>query len=158
MTETSAGAGRGDVDSNLALLNYGLLFVSIIFAGMPGLVAVVIAYSQRDVANLAIRSHYNFQIRIFWVALILTVIAALAALGAMAVGLGQLIDTGFHGDWDAWDSIAFDGSDVRVDPAVIALLGVTALASLAAAVWLLVAPLVGFIRLATQRAMGDRAA
>jgi len=157
MTETAV-AGRGDVDSNLALLNYGLLFISIVFAGVPGLIAVVIAYSQRDVANPAIRSHYNFQIRIFWIALALTVIAALSALAALAVGLGQLIDVGFHGTWDAWDSVAFDSADIRIDPSVVALLGVTALASIAATLWLLIASLVGVIRLASQRAMGDRAA
>jgi uncharacterized membrane protein len=159
MTETTAAEpGRGDLDSNLALLNYGLLFFSIMFAGLTGLIAVVIAYAQRDVANTAVRSHYNFQIRIFWVALILTVIAALCALAAAAVGVGQIINVGFHGEWDAWDTIAWDASDIEIAPSVIVLLGFTAIASLAACFWLMLAPLVGFIRLATQRGMGDRAA
>lgn len=158
MTDTAAAPGRGDVDSNLALANYCLLFVSILFAGLPGLIAVVIAYVQRDVASPAVRSHFNYQIRIFWVALALSVIAALSALGALAIGIGQLIDFSLHNQWDAWDTIAFDGSDMRIDPAVILLLGVTAIALLAATFWLLIAPVIGFIRLASQRAMGDRAA
>ena len=157
MTETTPVAGKGDMDSNLAILNYALLFFSIIFAGMPGLVAVVIAYAQRDVADPAIRSHYNFQIRIFWVALCLTIIAALSALAALAVGLGELISMGFHGSWDAWDSVAWNASNIHVHPAVVVLLGITALSSLATAAWLVVAPLIGFIRLASQRGMGDRA-
>jgi uncharacterized membrane protein len=158
MSDTTVAPGRGDVDSNLAMLNYALLCISILFAGMPGLVAVVIAYVQRDVASPALRSHFNFQIRIFWVALGLAVIAALSALGAVAVGVGQLIDIGVHGDWDAWDGVSFKVADVSIDPSIILLLGVAAIASLAAALWLLIAPIVGFIRLASQRGMGDRAA
>ena len=158
MADTTAEPGRGDVDRNLAMLGYALLFVSVLFAGMPGLIAVVIAYAQRDVADPAVRSHYNFQIRIFWVALVLTLIAALSALGAVAVGLGQLIDIGIHQQWDAWDTVSFQASDIQLDPAIVVLLGIAALSSLAAALWLMVAPIVGFIRLASRRGMGDRAA
>lgn len=158
MTDTTVAPGRGDVDSNLALLNYGLLFVSILFAGMPGLVAVVIAYVQRDVASPALRSHFQYQIRIFWVALALTVVAALSALGALAVGVGEIIDIVMHQRWDAWDSVSFELSDIDLHPSIILLLGVTAIASLAATIWLVLAPAVGFIRLVSQRGMGDRAA
>lgn len=158
VTEAPAQPGRGDVDSNLALLNYALLFFSIFFAGMPGLVAAVIAYAQRDASNPAIRSHYNFQIRIFWVALALTLVAAISALIAAAISVGHLVEAGVQGGWDAWDGISFSTSRIHVDPAVVMLLGVTAIAALATCLWLLVAPIVGFIRLATQRSMGDRAA
>ena len=158
MTEVTAAPGRGDVDSNLALLGYFLLMGSVLFAGLPGLAAVVLAYVQRDVAGPAVRSHFNYQIRIFWVALALTLIAALSALGALAVGVGQLVDFSMHGQWDGWDAIAFDGSEIRIDPAIILLLGVTAAALLAATFWVVLAPVVGLIRLASQRGMGDRAA
>jgi len=163
MTEVTANPvtgepERGDLDRNLALLNYGLLFASVIFAGMPGMVAVVIAYSQRAAAAPAIRQHYNYQIRIFWIAVILTVVAALSALAAMAIGVGQLFHVGFSGNWDAWDSISLDSSEVVLSPQVVALLLVTAAASISACLWLLLAPLVGFIRLASRRGMGDRAA
>ncbi|HEX6860466.1 MAG TPA: hypothetical protein VF138_09760 [Caulobacteraceae bacterium] len=158
MSDVTADVGQGDVDSNLALLNYALLFFSILFAGMPGLVAVVIAYAQRDSTNAALRSHYNFQIRIFWVAVAITAVAALAALGALAVGIGQLIDFSMHSGWDAWDSISFEMNDIQVPPAMIVLLSVTAICGLAACLWLLSAPVVGFIRLVSQRGMGDRAA
>jgi uncharacterized membrane protein len=158
VTTTTAEPGHGDVDSNLALLNYALLFFSIFFAGMPGLVAAVIAYAQRDAGNPAIRSHYNFQIRIFWVALALSLVAAICAVAAAAISVGQLVEMGAQGGWDAWDGISFSASSIHVDPPVIVLLSITAFAALAAALWLMVAPLVGFIRLATQRSMGDRAA
>jgi len=158
VTPATVEPGHGDVDSNLALLNYALLFFSIFFAGMPGLVAAVIAYAQRDAGNPAIRSHYNFQIRIFWVALALSLVAAICAVAAAAISVGHLVEMGAQGGWDAWDGISFSASDIHVDPPVIVLLAITALAALATALWLMVAPLVGFIRLATQRSMGDRAA
>ena len=158
MTEVTAAPGRGDVDSNLALLGYFLLMGSVLFAGLPGLAAVVLAYVQRDVAGPAVRSHFNYQIRIFWVALALAVIAALSALGALAIGVGQLVDFSMHGQWDAWDGVGFDGSDIRIDPAIIMLLGVTAGALVAATLWVIAAPIVGLIRLASQRGMGERAA
>ena len=158
MTEVSVSPARGETDRNLALLGYCLLLGSILFAGLPGLAAVVLAYVQRDVAPPAIRSHFNYQIRIFWVALALTVIAALSALGAVAVGVGQIVDVGMHGQWDAWDGVAFDGSDIRIDPAIVVLLGVAAGAVVAATLWTILAPIVGLIRLASQRGMGERAA
>jgi uncharacterized membrane protein len=73
MTETPAVQTTG-LDRNLALVNYGLLFASVFFAGVPALIAVVLAYTQRDQAANAIRSHYNFQIRIFWIAFALTLV------------------------------------------------------------------------------------
>ncbi|HYG27556.1 MAG TPA: hypothetical protein VD906_11675 [Caulobacteraceae bacterium] len=159
MTET-VDAGRGDVDSNLAMLGYGLLFVSILFAGLPGLVAVVIAYAQRDSVNMAVRSHYNFQIRIFWIALALTAVAAVAALLAIAVGVGQIIELGLSHSWDAWDTLAFnlDFEQLSFAPAIVMLLSAAGMSFLAACLWLLTAPIVGFIRLVSQRGMGDRAA
>ena len=43
----SLSAKREDeVDRNLALLDYGLLFFAIFFAGLPALVAVAIAYAR----------------------------------------------------------------------------------------------------------------
>ena len=158
MTEVSVSPARGETDRNLALLGYCLLLGSILFAGLPGLAAVVLAYVQRDVAAPAIRSHFNFQIRIFWVALALTVIAALSALGALAVGVGQIVDVGMDRQWDAWDGVSFDGSDIRIDPAIVVLLGVAAGAVVAATLWTILAPIVGLIRLASQRGMGERAA
>ena len=42
---------RGETAENLAMIAYGLLFASIFFAGAPALIAVVIAYSQRQEAS-----------------------------------------------------------------------------------------------------------
>lgn len=158
MANVTAAPDRGDMDTHLALLGYCLLLGSILFAGLPGLVAVVIAYVQRDAAGPEARRHFNFQIRIFWVALALTVIAALSALGALAIGVGQLVDFGVNGQWDAWDGIAFEADDIRIEPSIVMLLGIAAASFAAAAFWLIVTPVIGLIRLASERGMGDRAA
>ncbi|MGE5566309.1 MAG: hypothetical protein ACM3YN_09180 [Parcubacteria group bacterium] len=158
VTPTTTEPGRGDVDSNLALLGYALLFFSIFFAGMPGLVAAIIAYAQRQAVSPAIKSHYNFQIRIFWVGVVLSMIAAVSGVAAAAISVGQLFQLGVQGGWDAWDGISFSTSEFHVDPPVVTLLSITAFAALATVLWLLIAPLVGFIRLATQHSMSDRAA
>ena len=158
VTPTTNEPGRGDIESNLALLGYALLFFSIFFAGMPGLVAAIIAYAERHATSPAIRSHYNFQIRIFWIAVILSAIAAVSAVAAAIISVGHLFQVGVQGGWDAWDGISFSTSQIHIDPAVVALLCVTAISALATVLWLLIAPLIGFIRLATQRSMGDRAA
>lgn len=158
VTPTTAQPGHGDVESNLAMLGYALLFFSIFFAGMPGLVAVIIAYAQRHATSPAVRRHYDFQIRIFWVGVILSAIAAVTAVAAAAISVGQLFEMGVQGGWDAWDGLSFSTSQVHMDPTVVTLLCITAIAAVATVLWLLIAPLVGFIRLATQQSMGDRAA
>lgn len=155
---TTTEPGRGDVDSNLALLGYALLFFSIFFAGMPGLVAAIIAYAQRHAVNPAIKSHYNFQIRIFWVGVVLSLITAVCAVAAAMISVGHFFEMGVQGGWDAWDGISFSTSRIHLDPAVVTLLSITAFAALATVLWLLIAPLIGFIRLATQHSMSDRAA
>ena len=46
-----AGGGRiGESARNLAFINYALLFSAVFFAGVPALIAAIIAYSQRDEA------------------------------------------------------------------------------------------------------------
>lgn len=158
VTPATTPPSKGDVETNLALLGYALLFFSIFFAGMPGLVAAIIAYAQRQATSPAVRSHYNFQIRIFWIAVILSAIAAVAAVAAAIISVGHLFELGVQGGWDAWDGISFSTSQMHVDPTVVTLLCITAFAALATVLWLLIAPLVGFIRLATQHSMSNRAA
>jgi uncharacterized membrane protein len=157
MTETPAVQTHG-LDRNLALVNYGLLFASVFFAGVPALIAVVIAYAQRDQAANPIRSHYNFQIRIFWIAFAVTLIGAACLVAAMVMGVGELIAFGVGGGWDAWDGLSFDFSDVTLNAGlVVALVGAVLLLTLSA-IWLLAAPAFGFIRLASERRIGEQAA
>jgi uncharacterized membrane protein len=146
---------------NLAMVNYGLLFASIFFAGLPGLVAAIIAYSQRDEAPAAVRSHMNFQIRIFWVAFGLSLGAGLCALAAVITAIRDLVDISTRNRIEAFmglDNITVDLSRLSVDRVMVTLVFGFVLFSLLTATWLVTAPAVGFIRLASQRGIGHSAA
>jgi uncharacterized membrane protein len=155
MTMDSRGAERAATAENLAMIAYGLLFASIFFAGAPALIAVVIAYSQRHEASPRVRSHYDFQIRVFWVAFVLTLAAASAGLAGVIGGLGELIDAASITRIQHIESIRIDLSHIVVDGRVIGLIVAAFILGFLSSVWLLGASAVGFIRLASERAMGD---
>ncbi len=157
MTEPSSDR-RSAMDRNLALLNYGLLFSSIFFAGIPALIAVIIAYSQRGEAAAAVRSHHDFQIRIFWVAFVLTMAAAACGLGALLIGISEVVQFGLSQGFHNWEGVVIDLDDIRIDASVIVLVVGAILLSLLTAIWLIAAPAFGFVRLASERGIGDRAA
>ena len=154
MTEATLDR-RAELDRNLALLIYGLLISSVFFAGIPAVIAVVIAYAQRGEASAAVRSHHDFQIRIFWVAFAFSMIAAACVIGAIVVGIGDLLDVGLSGGWGA---VSVDWSNVRINGVVVALAAGALLSSVLGGVWLLAAPAFGFIRLASERSIGNTAA
>jgi uncharacterized membrane protein len=147
----------GPGDRNMALVNYGLLFASIFFVGVPGLIAVIIAYSQRDAVTGVVRRHYDSQIRIFWVAFALGILGTITGVWGGLMGVSQLITFGAD-HMDAWEGLAFDDSDVHINVTVVGLLSVTVVSWLLMTIWLLAAPAIGFIRLASERVIGDGAA
>jgi uncharacterized membrane protein len=164
MTEASAPAAspwRADnIDRTLALINYGLLFASIFFAGIPGLIAVIIAYAQRAEAPARIKSHLSFQIRVFWTAFGLSIVASASALGAFMLAAMDMLE---EGPDQTWSGVSLDmahmlaaGDFGQVHPTPIVALAVVALlTSVVTMLWLIAAPAVGFIRLATDRAIGE---
>ena len=73
-----APASRSDeVDRNLALLAYGLLFVGVFCAGLSALAALAIAYARRRQAGALVASHHRFQIFIFWVGFVPALLSGL---------------------------------------------------------------------------------
>ncbi|HQT54946.1 MAG: hypothetical protein Q8N10_11715 [Phenylobacterium sp.] len=153
MTDQLMGRGP-EAARNLALVNYGLLFASIFFAGIPALIAVIIAYSQRDEAPVAIRSHHDFQIRIFWVAFGLTMAAGACGLGALISGVGELLEFTRVNGWDGFSTINIDLSRMVLDGRIVSLLVAAVVLSLLAGLWLIAAPAIGFIRLVSARGIG----
>lgn len=153
MTDQLMGRGP-EAARNLALVNYGLLFASIFFAGVPALIAVIIAYSQRDDAPPAIRSHHDFQIKIFWVAFALTMAAGACGLGALISGVGELMEFTRVNGWDGFSSINIDLSRMVIDGRIVSLLVAAVVLSLLAGLWLIAAPAIGFIRLVSARGIG----
>jgi uncharacterized membrane protein len=155
MTTGIRAARQAENPQNLAMAGYGLLFASIFFAGAPALIAVVIAYSQRNEASPQVRSHYEFQIHIFWVAFTLALAAAACGLAGVIGGLGELIDMADISRLNHFDSIRIDLSNIIIDGRVVSLLAAAVILGFLSSIWLLAASAVGFIRLASERAMGD---
>jgi len=155
MTTDIRGHQRAENAENLAMIAYGLLFASIFFAGAPALIAAVIAYSQKREASPRIRSHFEHQIRIFWVAFVLTLAAASCGLAGVIGGLGEMIDVASISRIEHIESINIDLSHITIDGRVIGLLVAACVLGFLSSVWLLGASAVGFIRLASERAMGD---
>ena len=63
-------------DRILAIVNYVLSFLAI-FNGITIIAAVILAYVRRDQANEWLKSHFSYQIRTFWYALIFFVVGLL---------------------------------------------------------------------------------
>lgn len=161
MTDRAFAHRDSETAYSLAMVNYGLLFASIFFAGLPGLVAVIIAYSQRDDTPSAVRSHLVFQIRIFWVAFGLSLAAGACALAAVLTVLRDLVSLSTRDRIEAFLDPApstIDLSQIHVDGLLIALIVGFGLFSVLTALWLTAAPAFGFIRLASQRGIGHSAA
>ena len=155
-----AGSLRTEAERNLALLGYGLLGVSIFFAGITAVVAVGIAYALHDAATDDLSRHFRFQIRIFWVGvgfILLTVVAGLvAAFGAVGNLLHQAAPTDMVTQIQMFGR-QYDLSGLRITPLVVVSAVVSAGAGMLGALWMLIAPTIGFIRLATSKHLGQTA-
>ncbi len=66
-------------EHSLVNIVYILYLLSLIF-GVTALIGLIIAYVNRDDAPEWLGSHYDFQIRTFWIGLLYLVIAALTTL------------------------------------------------------------------------------
>ena len=147
MTITDTTVNRFDSERVLGLVNYGLLFSSVFFAGVPALVAVILAYVQRPAAGPPMHQHYGFQIWIFWISVLLGAVAGVSGAWAVVDVVQQAREgADFWGPQD----IDFDG--VRVTGRMIVLFVIAGLALVAMTLWMLIAPTVGFIRLITSKA------
>jgi uncharacterized membrane protein len=168
----------------LALLAYGLLFLGPITFGGSALLGVILAYARRDGAAPLIRSHHRFQIRLFWIALLLFagsgalgVSAAVQAVGAPPAFSIPRSPKAEIAVWrpDAEDSLP-EVRGARLQPAQFEAFtdrlddrglywgvlarneGYAALALLIlAGLWSVLAPLWGAVRLASGRPMGQSA-
>src|ERR1700761_3083235 len=113
VTDVARSTPTDDVDRNLALLAYGLLFFAVFFAGLPALIAVAIACAKRREVQSFIAGHHRFQIFIFWVGFAMTLLAALSAFAGMAWMMGQVVLAAVHSRWNGWDSVVLP--PIRVD-------------------------------------------
>lgn len=141
MTVTDAEARRFDTERVMGLIGYGLLFSAIFFAGVPAIVAVIMAYTQRGAASPVLRDHYRFQIQIFWIGMLLGLIAGICGLWAV---IDVFTDAGgrqMHENVDV--------SDLDFSAKVIGLFIAAGVGLALMTLWSLAAPAVGFLRLVT---------
>lgn len=156
MTDTPATPPRS-ADHTTAMVNYALLFASVFFAGVPALIAVVLAYAQRDRADAFLRSHFDFQIRIFWIALAVAVVACVCGIAGVVMAICEALQYGVTG-WDAWEGFDPDFSEITVSAGLIITLVASVALWVLSALWLLATSAFGFIRLASDRRIGQQAA
>ena len=154
MTVEGSAARARETSRNLALLNYALLFAAFFFAGVPALVAAVIAYTQRDSAPEPDRSHFTFQIRAFWVAFVLALIAGFAGLAAVIHILVSLYDLACTLGGDGVDGMEVVIGQVAIDATLLALVVSAILLTFLSGLWLIAASILGAIKLASDQGIG----
>jgi uncharacterized membrane protein len=98
MTQIEPGQTQQPVVSNtsMALIVYILYFVAY-FVGITAIVGVVIAHVQKGSGNAMLDSHYDFQIRTFWVGVLYLIVGFVL----MFVLIGFLV----WGWWFVWSLI-----------------------------------------------------
>ncbi len=88
-------ARTADDGRTIANLNYAL-YIAGFFTGITPFLGVVLAYMNRRRASRLVRSHLDWQIRIFWHCIlagiaIFVLHAAIVALGAITFGFGLVL-------------------------------------------------------------------
>jgi len=137
----------------LAMLNYGLIFVSIFFAGVPALIAVALAYAQRSKSSPLARSHFRFQIGLFWTGFFIALLAGSLVLTGVVMAAAELVGASGRTLADG-----FQLSDLRIQGDIIALMIGGVLLAATDALMLMAGSAFGFIRLASNRSLGKSAA
>ncbi len=137
-----------DVDRNIALLAYGLLFFAIFFAGAPALIAVPIAYARRKDVDAFVASHHRFQIFIFWIGFALTLLAALSGLAALLSIVGDLLGVVLRARWNGFDVV--QTSSLHVGRPFFIFAATAGVLGVVTGLWLMVTAGYGFIRLASS--------
>jgi uncharacterized membrane protein len=155
MTVTNSVLKRSGADRTIAFAGYGLLAASVFTAGLTGLAGVILAYVSRSQVSPGVRRHLNAQIGIFWVAFVLFAVSLGAGIAATVIEIDDL----WNGSNDyiaglrilAW---TIDVSGWRLVPEVVGLVIASAVIGLMGALWTVVGPLIGVIRLATHAGEG----
>ena len=94
MTDPTNSSGNSNVpvkktdDSGMALIIYILYLVAFV-VGITALIGVIMAYLQKDKAPAWVQSHYQFQIRTFWMVLVASIISGLLTM--VVIGIFLLI-------------------------------------------------------------------
>ena len=71
-----SGERHSDGGASTANVVYILYLVSL-FTGITGLIGVIMAYVNREGSDRWVRTHYQFQIRTFWIGLLISVVGTI---------------------------------------------------------------------------------
>jgi uncharacterized membrane protein len=137
----------------VAMLNYGLLFTSIFFAGIPALIAVALAYARKSKTGPGLKKHFRFQIRIFWIAFFIALLAGACGIAGVILAVVDLAQGA-----GAWPWEGADLRNMRVGGDIVVMLVAAVILSLIDAAWLMSSSAFGFIRLASDARLGKAAA
>jgi uncharacterized membrane protein len=143
-------------DRGVALTAYGLLFISPFMLGAPALAGMGMAFAHRDDAHSLIRSHYRFQIRIFWTTVVCVVIGAALAVGAGGLAIGA----GYHFLRQAFPNLGLPaggfnlGGNLVEEENWLLIAGIGFLVG--GVLYILIASLYGFLKLVANRPIRHR--
>jgi uncharacterized membrane protein len=76
----------GNDNSSMAKLVY-ILYLASLVIGITGIIGLVIAYINKDESADWLKSHFQFQIRTFWIGLLIAIVGAIL----MIVLIGWLV-------------------------------------------------------------------
>lgn len=88
--EPSEALPRDRDDRVIGIINYVLLILGNV-TGITSIIAVILAYARREDATQWMTSHYTYQIRTFWIALIGVVICAILTVTFVGAPLAGLL-------------------------------------------------------------------
>ena len=105
--EPRAGADGG---RTLATVNYALVIAGLFTAGITAFVAAILAYGRRGGATPLVRSHLDWQIRIFWHWILAAIVIfmlhwVVIGLGTITFGVGlvfMVVPWGIGVWWLVW--------------------------------------------------------
>ncbi len=147
-------------DRLLALVGYGLLFMSVFTFWVPALVAAGLAFAYRRGADPVASTHFRFQLKIFWIGLAIFTLAVIAflAAGGFAVGaVWGVIAPGFDGLMWSWpDTVKASAATAGLSAVSLTAAGLALL--FAGSAWTVLASLWGGWRLVNDRPIGQSGA
>jgi len=73
------GEGHGDGGASTANVVYILYLVSLV-TGITGLIGLIMAYVNHGSSDSWVRTHYQFQIRTFWIGLLISIVGTITTL------------------------------------------------------------------------------
>jgi uncharacterized membrane protein len=145
-------------DKGLALLSYGLLFISPFGIGVPAMASLALAMAHRGDAHPVTRSHYRFQGQVFWTAAALLVIGvALIVVGGgveMTSVLGFVQEHLTGVTLPSWAVGAYQDPSERTNGDLMLTIGIISV--LVAVAWTMLAAVWGTFKLVLGRPMGQR--